>query len=235
MSLFSVVKTVMDTNGWPQPITSVASSQDPNMRQGMALANKVLSSVSYKKDWPVLIREHKFATVGNEGAYELPADFHHIVSPSAVDEDHYYNLRGSLTPLQWYRKVLNGSVDWGSGFRIDQYGKKFMVAPVPSSPDNLVFMYVTNLIAKNDAGDPIAQYVQDTDVSMIDEDLIELGLSWRWRQKKGLDYTAEMAEFSGTMRERFAQYIAIGELPVGGYRYNQAPLTDGSLPDVFGV
>jgi hypothetical protein len=234
MSLFTIVKTVMDSNGWPSPVSAVASSQDQNMRQSMALANLALKSTSFKHSWPALIREHPFVTVANQSEYDLPADFHHMVVPSAVNASQYYQLKGSLTPIQWYRKALNGSIDWGDGFRIDAVGNKFVVAPTPAGVSDLVFMYITNMIAKDATGTPLNQYYADTDVSLVDEDLIQLALTWRWRQKKGLDYTAEMAEFAGTMKQRIAQYLGTGELPVGG-RAGDAPLTQGRIPDVIGV
>jgi hypothetical protein len=91
-------------------------------------------------------------------------------------------------------------------------------------------MYITKNIAKDSSGTPIPRFTQDSDEPLVEEDIIELGLTWRWRQKKGLDYTAEMAEFNGTINTRFAQQMATGELNVGGYTYNEFwPLTPGYI------
>jgi hypothetical protein len=241
MSLLSIVKMVMDSNGWPNPIQSVASSQDQNMRQSYALANKALESASFKKDWPILVREHQFETVIGQSVYPLPLDFHHLVSPSAVNSDQYYQLKGSLTPIQWYRMALKGAVNWSTGFRITPFTKEFNIAPAPTGVQKLVFMYVTMNIATSADGNPVPRYTQDNDVAVIDESLVELGLTWRWRQKKGLDYTAEMAEYNGTLNRAFAQMYGAGETDVGGYSYQRAladqrfgqsepwPLTGGDI------
>jgi hypothetical protein len=235
MSLLSIVKTVMDSNGWQQPVTAVSSSNDQNMRQSFALANKALTNVSYKNDWPSLVREYTFTTVADQIEYPLPLDFHHLIAPSAMNESQYYALRGSLTPIQWYRKVINGSVDWGDSFRIDRFGKTFQVAPTPSGGSDLIFMYITINIATDVNGHPITRYTQDTDVAVIDEDLVELDLQWRWRQKKGLDYTAEMAELGSILKSRYAQYLGFGELPIGiqypRYTPITQPNTGGYYPD----
>jgi hypothetical protein len=226
MSLLSIVKSVMDSNGWPAVTASVAASTDQNMRQCLALANSSLSSVSYKKNWPVLIREHSFTTVGGQEAYPLPADFHHLVSPSAVNSDQYYQLKGSLTPIQWYRYVFNGGISWTDGFMLDAFGKTFKVTPLPTAAESITFMYITSNIAKTADGTPTTRYTQDTDMSLVDEDIIELGLTWRWRQKKGLDFTAELAEYNGTLNQRFAQSLGTGELPIGRVLpYGDWPLT----------
>jgi hypothetical protein len=235
MSLLSIIKTVMDSNGWPMPVASVASSQDQNMRQSFALANLALKATSFRHNWPALIREHSFMTVPGQGEYALPEDFHHMVVPSAVNADQYYSLKGALTPIQWYRYSLNGGINWSEGFRIDAVAGKLIIAPTPGTPQQLVFMYITKNIAKSSEDVPQDAYYTDTDVSLIDEDLIQLALTWRWRQKKGLDYTAEMAEFSGTMKQRIAQYLGTGELPIGAPHGQYPPLTQGRIPDVIGV
>jgi hypothetical protein len=98
-----------------------------------------------------------------------------------------------------------------------------------------VFMYITRNIAYDTGRNPRDAYYEDGDSAAIDEDLVQLGLSWRWRQKKGLDYTAEMAEYSGTMKQRIAQYMGTGELPIGGKFDSMWPLTQGRIPDVIGV
>lgn len=224
MSLLGLVKSVMDANGWQLPVTAVSSSQDQNMRQSFALANRALLSISFKKDWPVLVREHKFTTVAAQTDYPLPPDFHHLVAPSAMNASQYYEMKGSLTPLQWYRKALQGGVDWGDSFRLDAFGKQFSVAPEPSGGDDLVFMYITSDIVMDVNGNPVKRYSQDTDVAIVDEDLVELDFQWRWRQKKGLDYTAEIAELNGTIRTRYAQYLGFGELNIGGCS-DPSPLT----------
>jgi hypothetical protein len=205
------------------------------MRQSLALINKALKAASYKKNWPVLVREWNFPTVPQQGDYDLPPDFHHLVAPSAWSADQYYQIKGSLTPVQWYRYFLNGGINFPEGFRIDPFGKKFKIAPVPGTAHNMVFMYVTKLIAKDGAGVPIEQYYQDTDEALIEEELVDMGLTWRWREKKGMDYSAELAEYNGTLNTRYAQQMGLGEVPIGGKYLYDAPLTQPTVPPVFGV
>jgi len=92
----------------------------------------------------------------------------------------------------------------------------------------MVFMYITKNIAKTSTGTPIPQYFNDTDVSLVDESLVDMGLTWRWRQKKGMDFSAELAEYQGTLNLRYAQQLGLGELPIGAIPSAGAPLTDGA-------
>lgn len=235
MSLLTIVKNVMDANGWPSIVSSVSASQDQNMRQSFALANASLRHVAFKKPWPILLREHEFITVGGQIEYPLPADFHHLVQPSAVNADQYYQVKGSLTPIEWFKYILNGGVNWPEGYKVDPYTKTFHVGPVPSAGSRLIFVYVTSMIARDSANIPILRYAQDTDESLVDEDLVEMGLTWRWRQKKGLDFSAEMAEYNGTLSQRFAQFLSAGELQIGARPMYNYPLTQPTVPPIFGA
>jgi hypothetical protein len=244
MSLLQVVKSVMDSNGWPEVVISVSSSQDQNMRQAFALANKTLQDISFSKNWPVLMREHTFTTVAGQDLYDLPPDFHHLVVPSAVNATQYYQLKGALTSIQWFRLALNGGmnggfngyVNWASGFRIVPFKKQFQIAPMPSGAYDMVFVYITSDIAATSDGTPTSRYTQDDDVSLIDETMVEAGLQWRWRQKKGLDYTAEIAEAKSAIDTGFAQEYGLGEIPIGGFRpYDVWPLTPGYINGPIGV
>lgn len=217
MSLLSIVKDVMDTNGWPAPVSAVASSQDQNMRQSMALINKVLMFTSYKYNWPELTREYRFTTVPGQAEYDLPVDFHHLCINTAWNSNQFYQLKGSLTAQSWYRMMFSGSASLNiSGYRVDKFGKKFTVFPVPQAAEDLVYLYMTTNLVVDGTGNYKPQYALDSDVAVIDEELVGVGFSWRWRQKKGLDYTAELAEYNAALKTRFSQYLAVGEIPVGG-------------------
>jgi hypothetical protein len=236
MTMLSVVKTVMDSNGWPAPSVGVAGNQDQNMRQSFALINKVLKSVSFKNNWPELVKEYVFTTVPNQAAYPLPADFHHWVVGSAWNKSKYYQLKGTMMPTEWYRVMYGGYgayagywTPWFTSFRIDRLGMNFVVAPTPTAPEDLVFMYVTNNIAMDATGNPKSAYVIDSDIAVIDEEVVELGLSWRWRSKKGLDFTAELAEFNAALKTRFAQYLGPGDIAVGRQVVDYPPLTNGYI------
>lgn len=237
MSLVSVVREVMDSNGWPMPVTGVSTSQDQNMRQSLALMNKVLLNTSFKKNWPVLCVDYRFTTVPGQGEYDLPVDFHHIIAGSAWNASQYFAMRGALPPAAWYRCMFNGYGDkWFDSFRVDRRGLKFQVCPTPDSAEDLVFMYVSSNAVLDVDGNPKPKYEMDTDVARIDEEMIELGFSARWRQKKGLDYSIELAEYNATVRERYAQYLAAGEIPIGGKCPTDYPLTDGYIgPGPIGV
>lgn len=226
MSMLSVIRSVMDSNGWPTPVAGIAGSQDQNVRQSLALINKTLVGVSYKKTWPELCRDYVFDTVANQEAYDLPEDFHHLVVGTAFSATKYAQLRGALSPSNWYRCEY-GANNSSDNYRVERHGNKFHICPTPTAVEQVAFMYVTKNLVRDVDGNYRPRYEVDTDVSVVDEELIESGLSWRWRQKKGMDFSAEVAEHTAAMRERFAQYLNSGEISIA--KQPEAILTDGNI------
>lgn len=237
MSLLSIAKTMLDSNGWKVFSASVASSSDDNMRQVFALANKELTSLGFRKAWPVLVKEQEIITVAGQAEYDLPVDFHHVVNPSVFNASKYYALKGNLQPMEFirYSSQMLGPNNPCTGYRIQQKAKKLRIVPTPDADgERLVYFYVSRNLVKDSAGNEKPLFSQDDDVALLDEDLIELGLNWRWRQKKGLDFTAELAEYSGIVDQRYAQYLALPEFNIGGRPYDQPPITDGTVQGPFG-
>jgi len=231
MTLFSIVKIVMESNGWPAPVTEVSSSSDPNMKQAMALAQKTLDQVSYSRMWPVLLESYTFTTVANQADYPLPTDFHHIISNACFNATGHAKLRGSVSPADW-NAIRLGMSPVPSAYRIFPKGKMFSLVPTPQGAQDVTYEYVTKNLAYDAAGTPKTNFSVDSDYPRLDEAIIELNLTWRWRQKKGLDYTAELAEATGITDQRFAQMLALGESPIGGGG-GGPPLTDGYIGPQF--
>lgn len=234
MSLLALVKTVMEGNGWKIPVISVAASQDPNIRQAFVLANKELESLAYSRTWPILVTEQTLALVGGQAEYPLPADFHHLVTPSVYNKSQYYRIKGNLQPMEFIRYISNNGGGPNmpyTGFRILPATKTLRVVPTPQQADEVVYFYVSSNLVLSAAATPQPRYAADDDVAVVDETLLEMGLTWRWRQKKGLDYSAEIAEYNGTVTKRYAQQLALSDFPIGAsIPPGQAPLTDGFLP-----
>lgn len=237
MTLLSMCKTTLDSNGWKVLTSSVTSSMDDNMRQIFAIANKELVSLSLRKTWPVLVKEQEIVTVANQAEYDLPVDFHHVVNPSVYNASQYYMLKGNLQPMEFmrYAQRIVGPNNPCTGYRIKQKDKKLVLAPTPTTDgERVIFFYVSKNFVKDSTGNEKGLFSQDDDVPIIDEDLIELGLNWRWRQKKGLDFTAELAEYTGVVDQRYAQYLALPEFNIGGHPLGHPPLTDGYVQGPIG-
>lgn len=74
--------------------------------------------------------------------------------------------------------------------------RQFFLDPVPAADDTVVYEYLTDQWVSNAAGDTFrTKFEADDDTGLLDEDLLEMGLVWRFKQSKGLGFAAELAEY----------------------------------------
>jgi hypothetical protein len=230
MALLDLVQRVCDEVGLPRPVT-VASSTDQLARQLYSLANAELEELSKRFDWPVLTREYNFPTVAGTPQYALPNDYRKFLAETIYDSSRYYKMRGSLSAGEWQRvKALNmGSL---SCARVRIYGNplKLNVLPTPVSVEAVVFEYMSKNFAVNGAGAEQLRFSNDSDTSLVDEGLVRMGLKWRIKHAKGLEFSADLAEYEAVVAREFAAALAQPSIPVGFSRHEDAPVTSGTIP-----
>jgi hypothetical protein len=233
MSLLSIVLRVCDEVGLPRP-TAVATSTDQLARQLFALANTELEELSKRFDWPVLTREKTFNTVAGTTQYALPADYRKFISNSIYDRSAYTALRGSLSPSQWQAAQISSPAR--TSVRIYGNPLKLNITPAPASVETLVFEYMTTNFAVSSMGAEKPLYGSDDDSSLIDEALVRMGLKWRAKHAKGLEFSADLAEYEAVVAREFAAAMAQPFIPVGFSRHSEEPITTGTIRSQgFGV
>jgi hypothetical protein len=148
------------------------------------------------------------------------------------DSTRYYQMRGSLSAGEWQRtKALNlGTL---STARVRIYGNplKLNILPTPVSVENVVFEYMTKNFAAHADNSETLRYSADNDVALIDEALIRMGLKWRIKHAKGLEFSVDLAEYEAVVAREFAAALAQPALGVGFSRMDDGPLTQGYTPE----
>lgn len=231
MSLLSICKIVLAETGWPV-LSTIASNSDATAQQIFAIANSELQSLSELFNWPHLEVEYPFNTVANQGVYLWPADFRVLAPQSVFNKSEYYELKGS-TGLQYWELLKYGKLGtlarekFRAVYPLGAPGIE--ITPAPVGVQSLVAVYYSNQYARDATGVGIASYLNDTDVAKIPERYVQLGVRWRFRRAKGLDFSAELAEYNSTVQTQFAKYTAQGEIRVGGAKRRFESLTNGYI------
>ncbi len=238
MPLLQICQNVLAEVGWPV-LSSVASNTDGTAKQIFAIANTELKRLSERHNWPHLETEYAFNTVAAQAQYPWPEDFRVPAQQSVFDASEYYQLRGSVSLQEWhYRKngLLGnlGRRTFRTAYPLGVPG--FEITPTPTSINSLVATYYSKEFATDETGDSIPVFAQDTDTSKVPEEYIELGIKWRFRRAKGLDFSVELAEYNDAVKTQFAKYLSQAEIPVGGRRWQDDYITNGYVPENgFGV
>lgn len=224
MPLLDMCKRVLAETGWPVP-NGIVSNNDPTAQQIFAIANTELRTLSEQFSWPHLETELTFTTVPGQTVYFFPdnTDFRVLAQQSLFDATQYYQLKGSVSLQEWnYRKYgLLGNLN-RTAFRMTYpLGVPAIELDVaPTDARDYVCVYLSKHYALGDDNVTQPLYVKDTDTGRIPENYIEMGVKWRFRRAKGLDFSVEVAEYNSTITTQFSKYKSQAVIPIGGRPFN---------------
>jgi hypothetical protein len=134
--------------------------------------------------------------------YALPSDFQRPVDNTFWDRTRYWQMRGPMNPQEWqlYKSSVIGQASVERRYRFRQINSATRLSIDPTPYDNgsqLVFEYVSNGWCKNAVtGTLQSTWLADTDLGVIDEYLVRLGVRWRILRRLGVSYSEELDEYS---------------------------------------
>jgi hypothetical protein len=134
--------------------------------------------------------------------------FRNATFRAAQDLDEWLFFKDNLlvgSPGNWV--ILNGSVQ--------------IFPPMPVN-DTARFYYISNMYANSAGGAAQASFLADTDTFALDERLLRLGIVWRWRANKRLEYAEDLKNYE--IAKMAAMGVATGNqiITVGRQRVSGA-------------
>lgn len=190
---------------------SIVGNTDETASLLYACAQDEGEALARRHNWVTLTKEHTFTTTADTADYSLPSDFARLVNYTLWDRANYERMRGPLSPQQWQEyksSVLSDSATTYKNFRIrDVSGTtKFSIFPTPdTSSETLVFEYVSDQWCEDSDGTGQSAWAADSDVGVLDEYLMRLGIKWRYLKRLGMDYRDEKEEYEYAVRTAMAR------------------------------
>lgn len=212
MSLLSICQDTADVIGLTRP-TAIVTGTDQLSRQMLGYAKKTLEELSIM-DWPVLEVPYSFNTVADQSAYALPSDFYREAGDTVFGKARYSQLRGSLTPGDWARQRNILPALGFYRFRIFGNPPQLNLNPTPTVAEEIVFEYQSLNRVYTLGGGFSVTFEDDTDVPVVPEHLVKLGLEWRMRRTKGMDYTEEFNDYEMKRAQVLGQKLQMGSMAV---------------------
>lgn len=189
MALLQVIQDAMVICGLESP-TSAYGSADPTTAQFVALAQVEGDELSRYHDWRNLKVAGVITGDGVTTLWPLPSDFDRLVggmtfwseeSPGdqivgPVLDDELLAMKAMLTdPPEPVWRLIGDDIE---------------IWPALDNGEIVRYEYRTeNWIRDNDGTTGKARWTADTDTSRPPERILTLGVVWRWKQAKGLDYS----------------------------------------------
>lgn len=218
MTLLSICQDVADEIGIARP-TTIAGSTNADETKLFRLANKVGYDLSTAFTWQDLCKEHTFSAIsGEEQTGILPDDFSRFVPNTFWDRSGIKLITGPINPVQW--QSLKANTRYLVERKFIYRGDSIFIYPVMAGNEDLAFEYSSNEWVRSAGDDAQTKFESDTDTSLIDEELLTLGVLFQLLESDGLP--------SGLANKQFQDRF---DMLVGNESDNDAILSTG---DIFG-
>ena len=210
MTLLTIIQGASDTIGLSRP-SAVVSSTDGNVRTLLALAQTEGRELLERYSWPQTQTEATHTSLAAElqGVMTTIAPgFGYMINDTFWDRDLNQPVTGPLTPSEWQGLKARTATGPYSSYRLQ--GGKLYAYPAPAAGSTWAFEYQSTYFCQSSGGTDQSAWAADTDVGNLDENLMQMGVIWRFKKKNGLDYSEDFRVYE--------QKLANDTARVGGKR-----------------
>ncbi len=197
-----IVNQVAVETGIPKQ-ADVFGGTDPATAQLIALANSCGYELLQDEAWEGLVREHLFTTQqGDDGKYELPADYAYIINQTAWDRTNNVVLGGPLSAQEWQylegRDLVSSTIY--ATFR--EVENQFWLFPQPPVVGiDIAYEYISRnwVQVSGVAGDFADVLVNSADVVLFEPHLFERLLKLRFLEARGFDTSMAAGQYAKSL------------------------------------
>ena len=208
-NLLTICQNVADYIGLSRP-TAVINGTNNDQRRFQSAVRKT-SRALMLHDWPELLRVGSITFANGTELYDEPSDLHRIVSDTMWTSTQRIAL-GPIESQTFERLYREGIVTVDPTFRIRQtddssnFRRQVQIYPTPTDSTIMYFLYYSNQWAKSAAGTSrLSGWESDTDVPIIEDHMIELGVTWRMLNSMRRSYAEEFNDYESYVNTRLGQ------------------------------
>jgi hypothetical protein len=200
--------------------TLIVSNTDPTAVQILSLANREGAELTdVEGGWPELRGEQTIPLVPGQEAYDFPADLLYYRQGTGWDDTSGWQVAGPTSDREW-QQIKAGYTLTLPVLRYRIMGGQIHFSPVPGAgaSDSIVFEYMSACWCKSKTGTLQTYFQADTDVPILNDDLLILGLKWRLLAAKGMNYAEERATYDAAVARKQGRATTSGPLPLNRRR-----------------
>lgn len=223
MNLLQLVQSACRRIGILAP-NAVTSSTDAQIIQLLELCNEEGREQAFRYPWQALQREATFTTVAAQVQTALSSVtslFSYIVNDTIWNRTLRRPVYGPNSQQDWQQAKamqINGPFN---RFRIIADVINFY--PVPVAGQACYFEYITSGWVSTSVGGASDVWTNDADTSLLDDDLLILGMVWRWKAAKGLSYAEDFNKYEARLLDLQNRDAGKQQLNMSGAKYEILP------------
>jgi hypothetical protein len=170
---------------------TVIGNTDENVVRLVSWANVEGRKLRARTRWPALRVEATFTSLAAELQGTLASivtssyTFDHIIPDTMFNRSTQQKIVG-ITPKDYQALKASSAAGPFPNFYIR--GASLYLYPTPTAGHTYAFEFVDKSFCQSSGGTRQTKWTADTDTGLLDEDLMELGVIWRWKKSNGLDY-----------------------------------------------
>jgi hypothetical protein len=197
MTLLTIIQSAAEAVGVPAP-SAVVSTTDIQIKKLYRQAQIEGRFLSRRHNWTDLVKEQTFTSVAAELQGALSAliddnDYRKLVNRTAWNRSQQDHLGGPLNSVDW--QLLKASSISGPYYNLRIWRSNIYLQPAPTAGDTIAFEYVSKHWCQSSGGTGQAAWAADADTGILDEELMEQGVIWRFLRASGLDYAEEFRTY----------------------------------------
>lgn len=212
MSVLSACQEAAIELSQGEPAT-LFSTSDTFAKELRLQANKAAVAIAKAHDWQAITVLNTITGTGVATAFSLPVDYDRMPKKAM--------LRTSLSewPISASRDLDQWLYDQTSGFRGPSrrwiiLGGKMQILPALASGATAKFYYISKSIV---SGNKTA-FTADADTFRLPERLLTLGVVWRWRAAKRMEYAEDLRNFEIALSEEIGTDKGSRPITIGDVR-----------------
>lgn len=204
MSLLEIIQASADRMGLVTPTAGIGAS-DATAKQLVALAKQDVAELGRAHPWQAITKETTFTSTATEAqANAIPEDFDRFLYGSMYNRTRKRIVAGPLTPREWQDLKGRSAVVVYDAFR--HRGNSLIFQPTPTAGETYAFEYVSKYVVTDATGvTEQLTFQDDTDQPLLDQELITLGVIWRYLKAKGLDYAEPFRDYQMMKKQLMAR------------------------------
>ena len=230
MTLLTIVQNASIDLSLPVP-DAVISETDPAVKLMLRCAQEEGRSLAGRHAWQALTSEHTFTTVATAAqTSSIPSDFHRLIIETMFNRTRNVRVWGPVDASEWQEAQASLVTRVDPAFRIR--GDTILITPTPTAGQTVAYEYISTKWCQTSGGTAQAAWAADTDTAKLNEAAMTLGVVWRWRKAKGLDFSAAERDYERIvadliMRDGSKPRLSCG--PVSTDRHPVAPRVPDTL------
>lgn len=202
MTLLTTVQNAMALCSLSVPGTVYANNTDI-VKQMVRLLYVEGRDLVKRHDWSILMTPNTFTCgASNAQTNHPPSDFDRFSRGAQIfNVDNKQPLIGPLNADEWVEALVQDISAYPQYWRL--IANVLNIEP-PVSGVHMRYEYISNKWIKQAGTTLSTSLAGDTDTFVFPENVLELGLVWRFKQAKGLDYGEDMRTYGVALADAIA-------------------------------